>query len=164
LQKKDMADLGPSEELLSRMHQKRSQLERFLAKNRPRKRRLHNTSIFGGSLAGLLTAAPAIGGQPFTAWLTHMLNLNSPSWRILCASATVCSAIATVASQSLKSHNIGARTRIVCKPIFKTQSSRRTVSDAARRSATGMQRERSPRKNCLPHSGSVARSSGDWRD
>jgi hypothetical protein len=101
-----MADLGPSEELLSRMHQKRSQLERFLAKNRPRKRRLHNTSIFGGSLAGLLTAAPAIGGQPFTVWLTHMLHLNSPSWRILCASATVCSAIATVASQSLKSHNI----------------------------------------------------------
>ena len=101
-----MADLGPSEELLSRMHQKRSQLERFLAKNRPRKRRLHNTSIFGGSLAGLLTAAPAIGGQPFTAWLTHILNLNAPSWRILCASATVCSAIATVASQSLKSHNI----------------------------------------------------------
>jgi hypothetical protein len=103
---KNMADTGSGEELLNRMRQKRSQLERFLAKNRPRKRRLHNTSIFGGSLAGLLTAAPAIGGQPFTVWLTHILHLNAPSWRILCAAATVFSAIATIASQLLKSHNI----------------------------------------------------------
>ena len=101
-----MADTGSNEELLSLIRQKRAQLERFLATARPRKRRLHNTSIFGGSLSAALTAAPAIGGQPFMAWLTHMLHLTSPSWRILCALAAVCSAAAAIASQLLKSHNI----------------------------------------------------------
>jgi MFS family permease len=104
--KEHMADTGSNEELLTRIRQKRAQLERFLATNRPRKRRLHNTSIFGGSLATALAGAPAIGGHPFTMWLTNMLHLSSPAWRILCAGAALCSAVAAIASQLLKSHNI----------------------------------------------------------
>src|SRR6185503_16596886 len=84
----------------------RAQLETFLATTRPRKRRLVNTTIVGGSLAAALTAAPALGGQPFTAWLTEALGLTSPSWRVLCAAASVCAATATIATQLLKSHNI----------------------------------------------------------
>jgi hypothetical protein len=53
-----------------------------------------------------LTAAPAIGGQPFTAWLTHMLHLNAPAWRLLCAAAAFFSALAAIATQLLKSHDI----------------------------------------------------------
>ena len=63
-------------------------------------------TIVGGSIAAALTAAPAIGGQSFTAWLTGALGLASPSWRVLCAAASVCSIMATVATQLLKSYNI----------------------------------------------------------
>ena len=101
-----MKNTGPTEELLARIRQKRAQLDQFLATNRPRRRRLHNTSILSGSLATALTAAPAIGGQTFTAWLTHMLHLNAPAWRILCAAAAFFSAVAAIATQLLKSHNI----------------------------------------------------------
>jgi MFS family permease len=101
-----MANKGSNEELASRIRQKREQMERFLASSRPRKRRLLNTTILDGSLAAALTAAPAIGGQSLTGWLTGMLGLSSPSWRLLCAAASVCSVTATVATQLLKSQNI----------------------------------------------------------
>ena len=101
-----MANTGSNEELMSRIRQKRAQLERFLSAARPRKRRLLNTTIVGGSLAAALTAAPAVGGQSFTTWLTAVLGLTSPSWRVLCATASICSIMATVATQLLKSHNI----------------------------------------------------------
>lgn len=101
-----MADAVSNEALVNRIRHKRAQLETFLSAARPRKRRLLNTTIVGGSLAAALTAAPAIGGQSFTAWLTGALGLPSPSWRVLCASASVCSVMATVATQLLKSHNI----------------------------------------------------------
>jgi hypothetical protein len=35
----------------------------------------------------------------FATWLTHTLGLTSPSWRILCAVACVCSLAATIATQ-----------------------------------------------------------------
>src|SRR5262249_20577690 len=97
---------GSKEEIVSRVQQKRLQLERFLSAARPRKRRLINTTIISGTVAAALTAAPALGGQSFTAWLTATLGLTSPSWRILCAAASVCSVTATVATQLLKSHSI----------------------------------------------------------
>ena len=95
-----------ADDLVSRIRQKRAHLETFLSAARPRKRRLLNITIIGGSLAAALTAAPAIGGQSFTAWLTGALGLASPSWRVLCGAATICSVMATVATQLLKSHNI----------------------------------------------------------
>jgi MFS family permease len=101
-----MNSAGPTGELVNRIREKRLELERFLAAARPRRRRLINTTIIGGSIAAALTAAPALGGQTFTAWLTSVLGLTSPSWRILCAAASVCSVMATVATQLLKSHNI----------------------------------------------------------
>jgi hypothetical protein len=71
-----------NDEILGRIRDKRAEVERFLATAVPRKRRLLNTTIVGGSLAAALTAAPAVGGAPFTAWL------------------------ATVATQLLKSNNV----------------------------------------------------------
>ena len=93
-------------ELVARIREKRQQMDRFLSTARPRKRRLINTTIIGGSVAAALTAGPAVGGQSFTAWLTSTLGLTSPSWRLLCAAASVCSITATVATQLLKSHNV----------------------------------------------------------
>jgi MFS family permease len=101
-----MADAVSNDALLGRIRQTRAQLETFLSTARPRKRRLLNTTIVGGSLATVLTAGPAVGGPSFTAWLTGALGLASPSWRVLCAAASVCSVMATVATQLLKSHNI----------------------------------------------------------
>jgi hypothetical protein len=101
-----MSAAGTTTELEGRVREKRQQLERFLARARPRKRRLTNTTIIAGSVAAALTAAPAIGGQSLTAWLTSTMGLSSPSWRLLCGAATVCSVTATVATQLLKSSNI----------------------------------------------------------
>ena len=95
-----------SEELLRLIRKKRAQLDSFLSVARPRQRRLLNTTIVGGSAAAFLTAGPAVGGPSFTAWLTSMLGLTSPSWRILCGVASLCSILATVATQLLKSHHV----------------------------------------------------------
>src|SRR5262249_29557535 len=101
-----MSTAESNAEIVGRIKQKRLQVETFLSTARPRKHRLINTTIVGGSVAAALTAAPALGGQPFTSWLTAALGLTSPSWRILCAAASLSSITATVATQLLKSHNI----------------------------------------------------------
>jgi hypothetical protein len=98
-----------SPDLLANVRQKRQQLDRFLSGAVPRKRRLLNVSIVAGALAAVLTAAPAVGGQPFTAWLTGQLGLASPSWRLLCGIAAVCSVMASVATQLLKSNQLEER-------------------------------------------------------
>lgn len=95
-----------SDDILGRIRDKRAEVERFLATAVPRKRRLLNTTIVGGSLAAALTAGPAVGGAPFTAWLTMALGLTSPSWRLLCGAASMASIMATVATQVLKSNNL----------------------------------------------------------
>jgi hypothetical protein len=93
-------------DLSERIKRTRAELDGFLDAAVPRKRRLLNTTIIGGSLAAVLTAGPAVGGQPFTAWLTMTLGLTSPSWRLLCGGAAVFSVVSTVATQLLKSNNI----------------------------------------------------------
>jgi hypothetical protein len=101
-----MTSAAPNDELLSRIRRKRADMDAFLSAAQPRKRRLINTTIVGGTLAAALTAGPAVGGQSFTAFLTTTLGLTSPSWRVLCAAASVSSIAATVATQLLKSRNV----------------------------------------------------------
>lgn len=93
-------------DMLSRIREKRRQVDAFVIAALPRKRRLLNVTIVGGTLAAALTAGPAAGGASFTAWLTSALGLTSPAWQILCGAAAVCSVAATVSTQVLKSHNI----------------------------------------------------------
>jgi MFS family permease len=97
---------GAREDLLRRIREKRGQVETFVAGALPRKRRLLNITIFGGTLAAALTAGPAAGGASFTAWLTSTFGLTSPSWQILCGAAAVCSVAATLSTQLLKSQHI----------------------------------------------------------
>jgi hypothetical protein len=101
-----MSTSEPRLDIMQRIQQKRSQLEKFLTTAKPRKRRLVNTNIIAGSLAAALTAGPALGGQSLTAWLTGLMGLSSPSWRLLCAGACFSSVVATIATQVLKSNNI----------------------------------------------------------
>jgi MFS family permease len=97
-----------TDDLLRRIKEKRTAIQTYLSTAQPRKRRLLNMTIGGGTLAAALTAGPAVGGASFTAWLTQTLSLKSPSWRLLCAAASVSSVVATVATQLLKSNNVEA--------------------------------------------------------
>jgi hypothetical protein len=94
------------DDLLARIRQKRQQVEIFVGGALPRKRRLLNITIFGGTLAAAFTAGPAAGGASFTAWLTSTFGLTPPSWQLLCGAAAACSVAATVSTQLLKSQNI----------------------------------------------------------
>jgi MFS family permease len=96
----------PKAELTARVAQKRRDVETWLAAVTPRKRRLLNVTIIGGTMAAAFTTGPAVGGQGFTAWLTMTLGLENPSWRLLCGAAAVSSVAATVATQLLKSQNL----------------------------------------------------------
>lgn len=93
-------------DLLARIQDKRRQLDAFVAAALPRKRRLLNVTIVGGTLAAALTAAPAAGGPTFTAWLTTTFGLMSPAWQILCGTAAVCSVAATISTQLLKTQHV----------------------------------------------------------
>lgn len=95
-----------SNDLIGAIRRKQERVEAYLSAALPRKRRLLNVTIIGGALAAVLTAAPAIGGQSFTAWLTRTFGLASPSWQLLCLVASVSSIMATVSTQLLKSNNL----------------------------------------------------------
>jgi hypothetical protein len=101
-----MVQQATADTLLLQIRDKRGRLERFIATNLPRKRRLLNVTIVGGTFAAALTAGPAVGGASFTGWLTSTFGLMSPAWQLLCGAATVCSVTATVATQLLKSQNV----------------------------------------------------------
>ena len=98
--------VDPRADLLPRIQAKRRQVEAFVSGALPRKRRLLNITIFGGTLAAAFTAGPAAGGASFTAWLTSTFGLTSPSWQLLCGAAAACSVAATVSTQLLKSQHI----------------------------------------------------------
>jgi hypothetical protein len=104
-----MARVGPDADLAAQIRQKRHEVERFISRALPRKRRLLNVTLVGGALSAVLTTGPAVGGQSFTAWLTKTFSLTSPTWQILCAATAVCSVLSTVATQLLKSHNLEER-------------------------------------------------------
>lgn len=94
------------QDLLPRVQEKRRQVEAFVRGALPRKRRLLNVTIIGGTLAAAFTAGPAAGGPTFTAWLTATFGLTAPAWQLLCGAAAACSVAATVSTQLLKSQHI----------------------------------------------------------
>ena len=94
------------QDLTMRIRDKRQQVETFVAAAAPRKRRLLNVTIVGGTLAAAFTAGTAAGGASFTAWLTSTFGLTSPAWQLLCGAATFSSVAATLSTQLLKSQNI----------------------------------------------------------
>jgi MFS family permease len=93
-------------DLQESIRSKSEQVHRFLAKARPRRRRLLNATLIGGGLSALLTAGPALGGKTFTDWLSASFGLEAPAWRLLCAAAAMASFVATLATQFLRSHGV----------------------------------------------------------
>jgi len=96
-------------DLLAQIRRKRAEVDAVIGRTVPRKRRLLNVSIIGGALAALLTTGPAVGGQPFAAWVKTAFGSTAPGWQVLCAAAALCSLAATVATQLLKSNNLEER-------------------------------------------------------
>lgn len=91
--------------LLLQVEAKRSDVNRYLGATGRRRRRLVLVAIVAGSIAAALTALPALGGPSLTDQLTEAAALATPSWRVLCALATVCSLAATIATQLHESNN-----------------------------------------------------------
>lgn len=96
-------------ELLGLIRGKRTEVQNFLTKAGPSRRRLVNVNIGAGGLSALLTAGPALGGKTFAAWLTAIFGLTAPAWQLLCGAAALSSLVATVATQWMKSHQIDER-------------------------------------------------------
>jgi hypothetical protein len=92
-------------ELTTLVEAKRVDVERYLRSTTGRSKLLVNLNIAAGSIAAVLTAAPALGGKPLSDWLGETLTLSTPAWRILCALACACSVIATIATQMRASHH-----------------------------------------------------------
>lgn len=90
-------------DLGDRIRSKRAEVRAYLQASLPRRRRLLNISLSCGSLAALLTAAPALGGKSFSEWLGETAGLGGPAWQWLCALAALLSVVAAGANQWLKS-------------------------------------------------------------
>jgi hypothetical protein len=90
--------------LLERIRAKSAEVDRYLGATGRRRRLLANLTIVAGTAAAALTAAPALGGESVTDWLTTTFSMSVESWRVLCALASVCSVAATLATQLHKSH------------------------------------------------------------
>jgi hypothetical protein len=84
---------------------KRDEIDAYLAAASRRRDRLVNVTIFGGSIAAALSAAPALGGESFSDWLGEAFGLNAPAWQLLCLAAMLCSLAATIAAQLRESNN-----------------------------------------------------------
>ena len=98
-------DNHSNKSLMRRVREKRNAIDSYLDEATRRRHRLVHVTIIAGSVAAALTAAPALGGESFTGWLTDVLNTEDPSWRILCGIAALCSLSATIASQLHRSNN-----------------------------------------------------------
>lgn len=96
-------------ELVQRIHGKREDIDRYLEATTRRRSRLVQAAIIAGSIAATLTAAPALGGQSLSDWLTDVLAAPAPAWQILCGIAALCSLAATIATQLHKSNNYDER-------------------------------------------------------
>ena len=94
--------------LIAGVRSKLADVERYLRAVDARRRRLATVTIVAAAIATLLTAPAALGGKPLADWLTETFESPTPSWRILCALAAVCSLIAAVATQLHASKNYEA--------------------------------------------------------
>ena len=94
-----------SGELLDRVRSKRAEVDKYLEFNSRRRRLLVNLAIIAGALAALLTAPPAVGGEPFTDWLKQLFHSTAPAWQFLCLFACLASLASVIAIQIQKSNN-----------------------------------------------------------
>ena len=83
----------------------------YLRRERPRRNRLTNISVWGSVLAAILTAGPAFGGTKFTSAAQGVFSLHESSivWQILCLSAVILSGVAALTTNLANSHAVAAK-------------------------------------------------------
>ena len=93
--------------LATRIEARRAELAAYLRAHRPKNHRRANITLVLTSLAALLTAGPAVGGESFTQSVQKAFGLGSDSyvWRTLCLCAVLVSAGAAVMTNVGKSHD-----------------------------------------------------------
>jgi len=94
-------------ELLVRIEARRADVQAFLRAQRPCTRRRSNLTIVLSSLAAVLTAGPAVGGDTFAEGVQSGLGLASDStvWRVLCLLALLVSVGAAVLTNLSKAQD-----------------------------------------------------------
>lgn len=97
-----------SEDLLKRIKNKRRDIQSFISSLKPIGTRLTNFNIICGSIATVLTAAPAIGGKTVIEALGSS-DPDTPAWRIPFAVAALFSLLSTIAANLYKSQDIASR-------------------------------------------------------
>ena len=92
-------------DLMTRIEARRTGAAHYLRENRPGQRRRANLTIVLSSLAAVVTAGPAFGGEKFSEGVQHLLGLSSDSyvWRTLCMVALLVSVGAAVMTNLAKS-------------------------------------------------------------
>jgi hypothetical protein len=98
------ASVGDLSVLISKT---RDEVSAYLTQARARQRRLLNVAILAGALGTALVAPLAIAGMPLSDSLSAALGF--PVWQLVCALAAVCSLLAAIATQLLKSQNLEER-------------------------------------------------------
>ncbi|MCU1572480.1 MAG: hypothetical protein JWO93_562 [Micrococcaceae bacterium] len=98
-------------DLSERVQARRDSISVYLLRARPRRNRLANLSVVGSALAALLTAGPAVGGEPFASSVQGRLGLPDDSvvWRILCLAALIFSLLAAIATNLSNSRDMATR-------------------------------------------------------
>ena len=101
----DQSDLR--RELLYRIDSRRASIDDYLQRARPRGGRLVTVAIVSSALAAVLTAGPALGGEPFAEGVANSLALPSDSivWRGLCFLALGVSLVAAITTNLARSQD-----------------------------------------------------------
>src|SRR4051812_13690604 len=94
------------QDLMARIEARRSAAALYLRENRPGIRRRANATIVLSSLAAVVTAGPAFGGEKFSEGVQSLLGLSRGSyvWRTLCLIAVIVSVGAAGVDNPAESH------------------------------------------------------------
>jgi hypothetical protein len=104
-------DVDVRAELIRRIEARRSSINAFLQRVRPRSNRLATISIVSSAAAAVFTAGPALGGLSFAETVQRGLSLSESSivWRVLCLVAMLVSLVAAISANLNKSQDMAAQ-------------------------------------------------------
>ncbi|HEX8935871.1 MAG TPA: hypothetical protein VF788_17185 [Pseudonocardiaceae bacterium] len=104
-------DVDGRAELIRRIEARRSSINAFVRRVRPRNARLANISIVSSAAAAAFTAGPALGGLSFAETVQRGLSLSDSSlvWRVLCLFAMLVSLVAAISVNLNKSQDMASQ-------------------------------------------------------
>lgn len=109
--KEKMKPTEARQKLSDRIGTQEAAIGAYLRRERPRRNRLVNFTVWGSVLAAILTAGPAFGGTKFTSALQKVFSLQESStvWQLLCLAAVLLSGAAALAANLASSHSVATK-------------------------------------------------------